>query len=462
MKRWRRLSLRGRITALVAIAVAVAVLAVSLTSWLLTRDSLYKQFDDQLQTYAQLAAKAATPQDALAMLRENDQRIPDDVPMHSEKLIVQFIDAQGNVEGVAGIPFPIPVGPRARVVALGYGPASSEIEKLGSDRFRVWIAPRQGGGAVQIARDSEGVERTLAQLGFLEILVSLAGVVGAALVGRAVARTALRPVDALTDAAEEVARTQELTGAITVSSRGEIGRLAEAFNEMMDALARSRDDQRRLAEDAGHELRTPLTSLRNNIELLIHADASGKSLPEEDRARLLTDLEVQSAELTTLVGELVELSKGDRPSETSERVDLADVLAVAVERARPRAPYMRFETALSSAEVTGLPAALESALLNILDNAAKWSPPDGVVTVTLTTDDSHATVVVQDQGPGIAEDDLPHVFERFYRADDARALPGSGLGLAIAQQIVTRHGGRVEAGNAEAGGARFVVSLPLS
>ena len=462
MKRWRRLSLRGRITALVAIAVAVAVLAVSLTSWLLTRDSLLKQFDDQLQTYAQIAAKAATPEDALAMLRETDRRAPDDMPVHSEKLIVQFIDAQGKVEGAAGTPVPLPVGPMAEAVALGYAPGSSEVDKVDSDRFRVWIAPRQGGGAVQIARDSEGIERAMGQLGFLEILVSLAGVVGAALVGRAVARTALRPVDALTDAAEEVARTQELTGGITVESRGEIGRLAEAFNEMMDALGRSRDDQRRLAEDAGHELRTPLTSLRNNIELLIHADATGKALPEEDRARLLTDLEVQSAELTTLVGELIELSKGDKPPETSERVDLADVLAIAVERARPRAAYMRFETSLSSAEVTGRPAELERAVLNILDNAAKWSPPDGVVTVTLTTDDGHARIVVQDQGPGIAEDDLPHVFERFYRAGDARALPGSGLGLAIAQQVVTQHGGRVEAGNADEGGARFVLTLPLS
>ena len=462
MKRWRRLSLRGRITALVAIAVAVAVLAVSLTSWLLARDSLYKQFDNQLQTYAQIAAKATSPGDALTMLRETDRRVSDDIPVHSEKLIVQFLDAQGRVEGVAGTLGQIPVGPMAQAVALGYAPASSEVEKLGSDRYRVWIAPRDGGGAVQIARDSEGVERTLTQLGFLEILVSLAGVIGAALVGRAVARTALRPVDALTDAAEEVARTQELTGGIQVASRGEIGRLADAFNGMMDALGRSRDDQRRLAEDAGHELRTPLTSLRNNIELLIHADATGKALPEEDRARLLTDLEVQSAELTTLVGELVELSKGDKSPETAERVDLADVLAIAVERARPRAPYMRFETSLSSAEVTGRPAELERAVLNILDNAAKWSPPDGVVTVTLTTDGGFATVVVRDQGPGIAEDDLPHVFERFYRAGDARSLPGSGLGLAIAQQIVTQHGGRVEAGNAEEGGARFVLTLSIS
>lgn len=462
MKRWRRLSLRGRLTAFVAIAVAVAVLAVSLTSWLLTRDSLYKEFDNQLQAYAQLAAKASSPQEALLTLQDTARHFPEDVPVHSERLIVQFVDAQGNVEGVAGIPVPIPVGPMAQLIARGIGPAASEVDKFGSDRFRVWIAPRPGGGAVQIARDSEGVERTLTQLGFLEILVSLAGVVGAALVGRAVARTALRPVDALTDAAEEVARTQELTGAITVSSRGEIGRLAEAFTKMMNALGRSRDDQRRLAEDAGHELRTPLTSLRNNIELLIHADATGKALPEEDRARLLTDLEVQSAELTTLIGELVELSKGDKSPETAERVDLADVLAIAVERARPRAPYMRFETALTSAEVTGRPAELERAVLNVLDNAAKWSPPDGVVTVTLTTDGGYAIVVVQDEGPGIAEEDLPHVFERFYRAGDARSLPGSGLGLAIAQQIVTQHGGRIEAGNAEDGGARFVLTLSIS
>ncbi|MEV6880030.1 HAMP domain-containing sensor histidine kinase [Amycolatopsis sp. NPDC051128] len=451
-------------TTLIAAAVAVAVLAVSLVSWLFTRDSLYKQFDGQLQAYAQLAAKAASPDEALKLL-EDDSNFPQfDVPVGSGQLFVQFLDKTGRVESTSGSPLPvqIPVTARTALIAAGEVPGGPDNDAVDSDSVRVWVTARDTGGAVLIARDADGVERALGRLGFLEIALSVAGVAAAALVGRAVARAGLRPVDALTDAAEDVARTQEVNRAISVDGRGEIGRLAEAFNAMLSALARSRDEQRRLAEDASHELRTPLTSLRNNIELLIHADAAGKPLPPEDRSRLLTDLDAQSVELTTIIGELVELSTGDRSPEPVDRVDLADVVGAAVERALNRAQHASFEMALTSVVAMAAPGELERAVLNILDNAAKWSPRDGIVNVTLSVAAARAVLVVEDQGPGIAEADLPHVFERFYRADTARALPGSGLGLAIVEQVVTRHGGTVEAGNAEGGGARFVVNLPLS
>jgi two-component system sensor histidine kinase MprB len=460
-------------TTLIAAAVAVAVLAVSLVSWLFTRDSLYKQFDGQLQAYAQLAARAASSDEALKLLEADSNVRQFDMPVHSGLLVVQFLDKTGRVESTSGspLPVPIPVTARTALIAAGElpgGPDNDAVDSddaddaVGSDSVRVWVTARDTGGAVLIARDADGVEHALGRLGFLEIALSVAGVAAAALVGRAVARTGLRPVDALADAAEDVARTQEVNRAISVDGRGEIGRLAEAFNAMLSALARSRDEQRRLAEDASHELRTPLTSLRNNIELLIHADAVGKPLPPEDRSRLLTDLDAQSVELTTIIGELVELSTGDRSPEPVDRVDLADVVGAAVERAVNRAQHASFEVALTSLEALAAPGELERAVLNILDNAAKWSPRDGIVKVTLSVVDARAVLVVEDQGPGIAEADQPHVFERFYRADTARALPGSGLGLAIVEQVVTRHGGTVEAGDAEGGGARFVVTLPLS
>jgi two-component system sensor histidine kinase MprB len=284
-------------------------------------------------------------------------------------------------------------------------------------------------------------------------------VLAAALTGRAVARTALRPVETLTAAAGEVARTQALSAEITVTGRGELARLAESFNEMLTALATSRDDQRRLVEDAGHELRTPLASLRNNIELLVHAQTRN-GLPAEDHARLLADLDAQSAELTDLVGELVELATGDPSPETVEPVRLGEVVRAAVDRVRLRAPGVRFELSAAEAVVRGRPAALERAVLNVLGNAAKWSPPGGVVTVTLAAENGVAHLVVADEGPGIAEDDLPHVFERFYRAASARALPGSGLGLAIVEQVVLQHDGRVSATNVEPAGARFELTLP--
>ncbi|MEV0068096.1 ATP-binding protein [Amycolatopsis sp. NPDC050768] len=455
------LTLRARLTVLVVAAVAVAVVAVSLTSWLVTQASLYRQFDAQLQAYAQVAAKSASPADALATLRSADRDGRSTDPDHGIGLTVQFLDAAGAPTGTAGEVSAFPVGAPARQVAAGAISVGSEVDKIGSDRYRVWIAARPDGGAVQVARDSEGVEHTLADLGLWELLVGFAGVLVAALIGRAVAKTALRPVDTLTAAAGEVARTQALAAEITVKGRGELAKLAESFNEMLAALATSRDEQRRLVEDAGHELRTPLASLRNNIELLIHAQTRS-GLPSDDHARLLADLDTQSAELTDLVGELVELATGDRSPEGVEDVELDDLVRTAVDRARPHAPGIGFDLSAEASVVRGRPAALERAVLNILGNAAKWSPAGGTVTVTLTAEPGEAHLVVTDEGPGIPDTDLPHVFERFYRAASARSLPGSGLGLAIVQQVVAQHHGRVTASNGECGGARFELTLPCA
>ncbi|MEV5721563.1 HAMP domain-containing sensor histidine kinase [Amycolatopsis mediterranei] len=465
--RWKTLTLRARLGVLVAAAVAVAVVTVSAISWSITRANLYDQFDARLQSYAQLAAKTSSPEEALATLQSTDDRgqAGDHRPGPGRDggLTVQFLSADGLVTGTAGAKPAIPVLAPDAPVAAGEVGRAADVRRIEGDRFRVWTAQRPGGGAVQVAQDSEDVEDTLGRLGFWQLVVSAAGVLGATVVGRAIARSALRPVDDLTSAAENVARTQELSAAIDVSVAGEIGRLATAFNAMLGALSRSRDEQRRLVEDAGHELRTPLTSLRNNIELLIHADANPRrQLPAEDRSRLLADLDTQAVELTALISELVELSTGERPSEVAERIPLADVVGSAVERTRARWPKVPFQVDLTEAEVLVRPAALERAVLNVLDNAAKWSPPGGTVRVTMAVTPGEARIRVDDEGPGITEEDLPHVFERFYRADAARALPGSGLGLAIVEQVLTQHGGRAEAGRAAAGGARFDLVLPLA
>lgn len=461
LPRWTTLSLRARLGVLVAAAVAVAVVTVSAISWSITQADLYNQFDARLQSYAQLAAQTSSPDAALTTLRAAESRGPG--PGRDGGLTVQFLSADGAVTATAGAKTLIPALPADQLVAAGSIDRASDVRRIDGDRFRVWTAHRPDGGAVQVAQDSESVEDTLARLGFWLLLVSAAGVLGATLVGRLIARSALRPVGDLTAAAEDIARTQELSAAIDVTATGEIGRLATAFNAMLGALSRSRDEQRRLVEDAGHELRTPLTSLRNNIELLIHAEAHPqRQLPAEDRTRLLADLDTQATELTALIGELVELSTGERPSEAAEPVALADVVGSAVERARSRWPSVSFDAALTEAEVVARPAALERAVLNVLDNAAKWSPPEGTVRVTMSVSPDAARIRVDDEGPGIADADLPHVFERFYRAAAARALPGSGLGLAIVDQVLTQHGGRVEAGRADTGGARFDLVLPPS
>ncbi|MGW0520013.1 HAMP domain-containing sensor histidine kinase [Crossiella sp. NPDC003009] len=465
--RWQELSLRGRLIVLVAGAVAVAVAAVSLGSWLLVKAKLDLNFDQQLRSYAQLAANAASPGEALERLYDADRPDRDgDRRFRPERgdMFVQFLDADGSAR-IEGRERTVPLNPAAVRVATGAAPEFSEDRELDGEHYRMLTVSRPGGGAVQVAKDIQGLQETLGDLGFWHILVCLAGVAVAAGVGLVVARTALRPVETLTAGAERVARTQDLDQAISVQGSGEIARLAEAFNAMLTALAVSRDAQRRLVEDAGHELRTPLTSLRNNIELLVHAGRQtdpARVLPAEDRDRLLADLETQAGELTTLVGELVELAKTDRSAEAPHRLDLAEVVEAAVDRVRPRAANLRFQAELLHANVLGRPRALQRAVLNLLDNAAKWSPPGGLVTVTMTGLGDRVRIAVQDEGPGIPEADLPHVFQRFYRAEEARARPGSGLGLAIVDQIATLHGGQVAAGRGERGGALVSITLPVA
>jgi two-component system sensor histidine kinase MprB len=231
---------------------------------------------------------------------------------------------------------------------------------------------------------------------------------------------------------------------------------------MLGALAASQEQQRRLVADAGHELRTPLTSMRTNLELLIAVSRPGApSLPESERAEILEDVQAQVAELSTLVGDLVELARDDVPMVVHEPLELTDVVLRALERARRRAGDVEFVPTLVPWTLVGDATALERAVLNLLDNAAKWSPQGGKVRVQMRPLDQWSIVLeVADAGPGIADEDLPHVFDRFYRAATSRTMPGSGLGLAIVRQAAVRHGGAVWAGRAPEGGALLAMRLP--
>jgi two-component system, OmpR family, sensor histidine kinase MprB len=462
---WRRLSLRGRLTVLVTAAVAIAVVGVAVTSWLLVRGRLYQQFDAQLRSYAQLAAQSPTPAAALAALRSADRQGAAIGGERGPALTVQFIDGSGvsTASDIAAVS-QVPVSDRAREVAAGRLDIASEVVTIGQDRYRVWTV-RRAGGAAQVARNAEGIENTLAELALWHAVVGLVGVAGAAVAGLLVARSALRPVHALTAGAERIARTRDPSDGIEVGGRGEIARLAEAFNTMLAALADAQAAQRHLLQDAGHELRTPLTSLRNNVELLLRAETLGdpaKVLAAADRARLLTDLSAQTEELTTLVGELVDLAKRDASPEPVRPLDLVEVVGSAVDRVRRRATLIRFEVRLEPASLLGHPGSLERAVLNLLDNAVKWSPAGGTVLVSVRTDPPVVRICVADEGPGIDDADLPHVFKRFYRADAARARPGSGLGLAIVEQVATAHGGTVHAARPDTGGTLLTITLPLT
>ncbi|MEX0789925.1 MAG: HAMP domain-containing sensor histidine kinase, partial [Actinomycetota bacterium] len=232
----------------------------------------------------------------------------------------------------------------------------------------------------------------------------------------------------------------------------EIGRLATSFNSMLEALDDSQKSQRRLVADASHELRTPLTSLRTNIEVLARAD----ELPEQEHQELLSDLKVQIQEFTVLVGDLVDLARGDEPEVGEEEIRLDHLVERAVQRIRTHWTQVQFTTELKPGLVRGAPSRLDRAVANLLDNAGKWSPAGSVVEVR----SQGGEVVVRDHGPGIDPADLPHIFDRFYRASEARAMPGSGLGLSIVRRIVEAHGGTVKAEAAEGGGSLFRLVLP--
>ncbi len=288
----------------------------------------------------------------------------------------------------------------------------------------------------------------------LLILVALSGVALAAALGLIVARAALAPVRRLTQTTENVTETGDLSQRIEVGGKDELSRLATSFNTMLGALEESTRAQRQLVADASHELRTPLTSLRTNIEVL----AANRALPEEERSRLLSDVVEQIGEMTTLIAELIELARAEQLAAEPEDVRLDLLVAETVERARRDQPGVVFTTDFEESVIRGVPATIERAVANLLDNAAKWSPPGAEVEVRV----EDGEITVRDHGPGIAEEDLPYVFDRFYRARSARGLPGSGLGLAIVRQVAETHGGEVVAECADGGGTRMTLRLPTS
>jgi two-component system sensor histidine kinase MprB len=443
------MSLRTRVTALAAVCVGSAVALVSLAGYFTVRTSLYDQLDTTLLQRA----------DSLRSSLANAEQlggIPDSF-FSAADIRVGLLDGRTGRSVVGG---DLSMGPEELAVARG-----QQLQSLRTDRardLRVAAVPAASGAALVVARGLDATRTTLARLGLVFTLVGGAGVLLAAAAGTAVAQGGLRPVQRLTEAAERVARTGNLQP-IAISGDDELARLTGSFNSMLGALAESQERQRRLVADAGHELRTPLTSLRTNLELLAASDRpDAPSLSEQDRKEISDDVRAQVEELSTLVGDLVELAREDAPQVVHEPVELTEVVERALARAGRRAPDVQFEVDLAPWSLLGDANALERAVLNLLDNAAKWSPAGATVDVRLVpTGRGTAAVQIADSGPGIAEADRPYIFERFYRSPDARTLPGSGLGLAIVAQVVARHGGSVRAGQRpEGGGTLMTVELP--
>ncbi|RMI28143.1 sensor histidine kinase [Nocardia stercoris] len=442
-------SLRMRVTLLAATVVLVAVAVISIAAYAMVSRALYADVDKQLRARAtvminnNLDSFGILPVLQIGSLYSNDIGIA-----------LIYPNEQAYVPPQPTNP---PIG--AQELAVAHGAADSSLRTASNQRV---LAERMKTGAtLVISQRLQPTRDVLDRLAWLLFVVGGCGVVGAAACGAAVGRTGLRPIARLSAATERIARTDDLTP-IPVTGDDELARLTVSFNTMLRSLAESRERQQRLVADAGHELRTPLTSLRTNTELLIAAARPGApAVPEQDMAELRADVMAQIEELSTLVGDLVDLAREDAPEAVYDVVDLGEVAERALERARRRRSGIEFVAQLCPWFVYGHEAALERAILNVLDNAAKWSPTGAQVRVTMRESaEGLLEFVVDDAGPGIPQAERELVFERFYRTTASRSMPGSGLGLAIVKQVVTKHGGTISIDTSERSGALIRIVLP--
>jgi two-component system sensor histidine kinase MprB len=448
------MTFRTRLILLGAFAVAITVVAASAITYVVVRGQLRNEVDDALRaradTLAHIPLRISQGFDTQRFFLE----IPGP-PLGAAAGYPQVVTAGGQAfrpreEGIA-----LPVTKHDRATAAGSQGAFFSDAHVAGTHVRVLTVPLERGYALQIARPLGEVDSSLARIRRWLLIIVLGGIGIAAALGLLVSRAALAPVRRLTKTAEEVSETRDLSRRIDESgSRDELSRLASTFNNMLAALEDSARAQRQLVSDASHELRTPLTSLRTNIEVLSRENG----LAPGEREHLLRDVGEQLVEMSALVAELVELARGDEKAADAEDVRLDLVAAEAIERTKRNRPGATFKPQLEESLVRGVPSTIERAVSNLLDNAAKWSPPGGEVEVVVRDGE----LVVRDHGPGIAEEDVPFVFDRFYRASSARSMPGSGLGLAIVRQVAEAHGGTVAVEVPTDGGTRMRLTLPKS
>jgi len=461
------MSFRRRITIASAAAVAIAVVLASILTYVLTSDQLHSQVNTQLRERARARSGLLRALDAKdlggdAFARGAQPHIfnglspgPDQVRGYQ-----QMVNAKGTivVRSAKGVSLPVDAGTRA-LAAHGGKPFFRDATVKGI-HLRVLAEPLGKGRAVQFAQPLTEVDSLLSRLRLILALLVVGGIALAAVLGRLVAGAAVQPLKRLTKATEHVALTQDLSGRIKPSGEDELGRLASSFNAMLDALELSMNAldgsvraQRQLVADASHELRTPVTSLRTNIEIL---QQQGQDMDPEESRRLLSDVVEQIEELTLLMNDLIDLARGEEPHADAEELRLDLLVGEVLERARRHAPATPLHAQLEPTIVTGVPARLERAVGNLIDNAVKYSPAEEPVEIRLQAGE----LTVRDHGPGISAEDLPYIFDRFYRGAEARGRPGSGLGLAIVQQVAAQQRGSVTAESAPGGGTLMRLRLP--
>ncbi|MGO9488048.1 MAG: sensor histidine kinase [Solirubrobacteraceae bacterium] len=510
------MSFRRRITLVSAAAVAVAVVLASLLVYLLTANQLHSQIDNQLRNRAHETARLRhlfavgalkiSPDGAASIVlaapgaftiaareAEGDLRPDHRTPPARPKAgaephkpapganpsrrpgslfgqlannpdqargYQQVVDDTGRVLARSAPNVTLPVDPRTRQLAQSGGAPFFRNVYVNGAHLRVLAEPFGHNRAAEIALPLTETDQLLSTLRLILVLVVVGGIALAALLGRLVAGAAVQPLKHLTQTTEHVTRTQDLSGRIKPAGEDEIGRLASSFNAMLDALEGSMNAldasvhaQRQLVADASHELRTPVTSLRTNIELL---QQQGQEMGPAEHSRLLDDVVEQLEDLTRLINDLIDLARGEEPNAEVEDVRLDLLVAEVVPRTRTTAPATPIQTDLCPAIVPGVPARLERAVSNLIDNAVKYSPYGQPIEIALQGKE----LTVRDHGAGVSPEDLPHIFDRFYRGAEARGRPGSGLGLAIVRQVAAQQGGAVTAEPAPGGGTLMRLRLP--
>jgi two-component system sensor histidine kinase MprB len=433
-------SLRLKIVLALMLLAAVTTTAVGAWSYISTRDELEQAVDRSLET----AANTGYPEQA-----RQASRGPGGRPKSFDQILVQAIDDRGQIIGQLQWQMIGVTDADVQVAVNGFGDARHNVTIEG-EAYRVYTVPSTAGGAIQLARSLQETNNSLDAILRHTLWAVAIALVASAIVGWLIGRQLTRRLERLTAAASEVATTGRFDVEVPTDGTDEAARLGNAFSGMLGALERSRQEQTQLVQDAGHELRTPLTSLRTNVSVLRDFDR----LDPDERGRLIADLDSESRELTALVNELVELATDRRGAEPLQHVRLGDIASRVADRVHRRTGRdVRVDADNSS--VDGQAAALERAVLNLVDNAAKFTT-DGSIEVHVRAN----AVIVRDHGDGIRDVDLPHVFDRFFRAVDQRSKPGSGLGLAIVKSVVDAHHGTVFARNAADGGAELGFVLP--
>ncbi|MDO4686930.1 MAG: HAMP domain-containing sensor histidine kinase [Corynebacterium sp.] len=446
----RRLSLRVRLALVTAIMVAISVVLVTVVAFFTVSSSLSRSVDLGLEEKANALLFNSfhpnfviSPGTELASFKSYNPDIR----------VAYFPPASPT-----GIGDPIQIVDEVDVLT---GAKEMSIRTNGAER--ILAKNNEAGATVILAQDLQSMHALTRSLGVALALMGAVGVLAALATGIGAAKAGLRPVSRLQHAVNYVARTDDLRP-IPVEGNDELAQLTRSFNEMLAALQASRTRQTELVADAGHELKTPLTSLRTNIELLMMVNSSnGACISESDRKDLERDVIAQIDEMSTLIGDLVDLAREDGPQQVVEPLDLGECMETSLERVKRRRPDVKFEMKTISWSMYGDPFALGRATLNLMDNAAKWSPPNGVVRIEMRQlTDSTVELTFADSGPGIPVEDREKVFERFYRSIQARSMPGSGLGLAIVKQVIVRHAGTIVAEESNDGGALMRVTLPGS